>query len=614
MNQNTVGQWHSIRKSMEVDRTVTRALRGGTSAMRSLGTVLTPMDHRERTQPQEYLNRLLRTFLFPAYDDAVSGIVDKPFQKAIELKDTESLPENLRYLEEDCDRQDTNITQLGRMLMDSLADTGLAFVLVDKPSNMVLDEEGARPMNLLEESESDVRPYFVFVHPDRVVNWSWRSDSTGKRILAAVAIYEEQHRTDHMTLEENTVQMVRVWYEDHWELWERVNINQISGLPTQVMGQVDLLMTAKQTASQSSSTERDPYHLVSEGVNPLGVVPLAWVNVSPRGSDPFWAVPPLIDLAWKNIDDWLITSSLSNNLHWHSYPALSVSGASSDLADGTQTITYGAGATIISRDPNMEVGFVETSGAAAQKLMERLRDIRVEEQSLGLAPFLEQVTAGSTATAVDAAGARAQSRVQSWTEQLEWLMYEAYEYAMLWEVGDDELPESFDIDIFRDFGIPTRAQTDLVVLTQARQAKQITQETYLRELQKRGTLGEEVDVEAEVAETTSEGPDLASMTNGDAAVPSEEATDVVADAPSAQASSAQAAGVPAADTALNGAQVQAAAAIVQQVAARQLPRDSGVAQLVEFFNLPADKAERIMGAVGKTFFIETAAPAAQPQV
>ena len=518
MNPNTVGQWHSIRKSMEVDRIITRALRGGTSAMRSMGTVLTPMDHRERSQPQEYVGRLLRTFLFPAYDDAIGGIVDKPFQREISLKDSDQLPQNLQYLEEDCDRQDTNLTQLGRMLMDSLADTGLAFVLVDKPFNMLpdgeADEEGnvpMRAMNLLEESESDVRPYFCFIHPDRVINWSWRADATGKRILAAVAFYEEQHRTDPATLEESTVQMVRVWYEDHWELWERYNTSQIGGLPTQITGQMDLLMTAKQSATQTSATDRDPYVLVNEGVNPLGEIPLAWVNVSPRSGDPFHATPPLIDLAWKNVDDWMVTSSLSNNLHWHSYPALSISGASADLADGTQSVTYGAGATIISRDPNMQVGFVETSGAAATKLMERLRDIRTEEQSLGLAPFLEQVTAGNTATGIDAAGARAQSRVQSWTEQLEWLLYEAYELAMEWETGEDELPETFDIDIFRDFGIPTRAQTDLAILTQARQAKEITQKTYLRELQKRGTLGEEVDIDMEVAETGAEGPDLSAL-------------------------------------------------------------------------------------------------------
>jgi len=64
--------------------------------------------------------------------------------------------------------------------------------------------------------------------------------------------------------------------------------------------------------------------------------------------------------------------------------------------------------------------------------------------------------------------------------------------------------------------------------------------------------------------------------------------------------------VKAADTALNGAQVQAATAIVAQVAGRLLPRESGVQQLVEFFNLDPAKADRIMGSVGKTFFVEPA--------
>lgn len=519
MNPNTVGQWHSSRKAMEIDRIVTRALRGGTTAMRSMGTALTPMDHRERRQPKEYQARLLRTFLFPAYDDAVSGIVDKPFQKAITLKDAELLTENLRKLETDCDREGTTLTQLGRMLMDSLADTGIACLLVDKPSAMAVeyDDKGQpisqRTMTLLEEEQNDVRPYFVFIHPDNIINWSWRRDASGKRILAGIAIYHEDHEVDPVTMVEQTVQTVLVWTETQFEMWERAMPSSIAGLTQTIDSQADLLITAKQSATATSATDRDPYVLKQQGVNPLGYVPFVFRNVSKRGNDPLVARPPLIDMAWKNVDDWLITSALSSNLHWHSYPALSISGASADLADGSQEIVYGAGATIISRDPQMQVGFVETSGAAAQKLMERLRDIRTEEQSLGLAPFLEQVTAGSTATAVDAAGARAQSRVQSWTEELEWLLYQAYEVAMDWDSPglDGELPESFDIDIFRDFGIPTRAQTDLATLSAARTAKQITQATYLRELQKRGTLGDEVDIETEVAETSAEDTGLGAM-------------------------------------------------------------------------------------------------------
>lgn len=55
------------------------------------------------------------------------------------------------------------------------------------------------------------------------------------------------------------------------------------------------------------------------------------------------------------------------------------------------------------------------------------------------------------------------------------------------------------------------------------------------------------------------------------------------------------------NTALNGAQVSSALEIVQAVAAEELPRESGVAMLVAFFNLSDDAAEAIMGTVGKGF-------------
>ena len=641
MDGKFVGTWHTMRKTMEVDRIITRALRGGTTAMRAIGTVLTPMDHRERKQWREYQARLLRTCLFGAYNDAIGGIVDKPFQRAIEVKASDTLPDNLQALEGDCDREGTNLTQLGRLIMDAMADTGLAMLLVDKPPAQVVDEatlglqpeqQRFRAMTLAEESDQDVRPYFAHLHPDSVINWAWRREASGKRVLSAISIYEEEQAASNLAQQDTTLQRVRIWTENDWQVWEReAPLSNVSGLTAEITSQADLLMTSKQASNQTTGSERDPYRLVAQGPNPLGRVPVVWRNVSKRGSDPLCARPPLIDLAWKNVDDWLVTSSLSNNLHWHSYPVLSIAGASADLADGSQEIVYGAGATIVSRDPQMRVGFVETAGAASQQLAQRLAAIRQEEQSLGLAPFLDQVSAGTTATAVDAAGARSQSRVQSWGEQIEWLLYDAYQMAMLWETNGQtsELPEEFDLDIFRDFGIPTRSQTDLQTLLQMRQMREITQETFLREVQKRGTLGDEVDIEVEVEETDAEGESLgelmpkADMPMGEdepanAEEPVEDGEQPVAGdsannkAPAAAAAAA-AAGVPAADTALNGAQVQAAAAIVQQVALRQLPRDSGVAQLVEFFNLAPDKAERIMGAVGKTFFVEVAeAPPPQP--
>lgn len=66
----------------------------------------------------------------------------------------------------------------------------------------------------------------------------------------------------------------------------------------------------------------------------------------------------------------------------------------------------------------------------------------------------------------------------------------------------------------------------------------------------------------------------------------------------------------AADTAMNGAQVTSAIQIVTLVAAGELPRESGVAMLVEFFSLAPERAERVMGSVGKSF--QPAKPEPQP--
>lgn len=61
---------------------------------------------------------------------------------------------------------------------------------------------------------------------------------------------------------------------------------------------------------------------------------------------------------------------------------------------------------------------------------------------------------------------------------------------------------------------------------------------------------------------------------------------------------------------LNGSQIESAMAIVDKVANELLPRESGIGALQVLLNLSPEQAELIMGAVGRTFFVE--APAAPP--
>ena len=115
----------------------------------------------------------------------------------------------------------------------------------------------------------------------------------------------------------------------------------------------------------------------------------------------------------------------------------------------------------------------------------------------------------------------------------------------------------------------------------------------------RGYLGLGPKVEAEVEihddeEMEDEAPEVASTETPQAAAPEESV-----------AAAATEAGVPASAVAMNGAQVQAAQGIVTAVAKGELPRATGVAMLVQFFNMPADAADAMMGEVGRGFTLAT---------
>lgn len=81
------------------------------------------------------------------------------------------------------------------------------------------------------------------------------------------------------------------------------------------------------------------------------------------------------------------------------------------------------------------------------------------------------------------------------------------------------------------------------------------------------------------------------------------AAESVPEAAPAQAARPAAGPEVASDTALNGAQVKSAQELVTSVAEKKLPRSSGVAMLVRFFNLSPEAAEEVMGDVGRSFFI-----------
>jgi hypothetical protein len=82
-------------------------------------------------------------------------------------------------------------------------------------------------------------------------------------------------------------------------------------------------------------------------------------------------------------------------------------------------------------------------------------------------------------------------------ESLEWLLHNAYQFAAMWQ--GVELPEDFQLAIFRDFGLVHGRIGDLELLQADRTARNITLETYLKESKRRGLYGDDMDPAEEAA-------------------------------------------------------------------------------------------------------------------
>lgn len=503
-----VGRWCPARQSMEVDAQVRRALRGGTTAMRSMGTVFLPRDTREVLKPDDYRRRLNRTFLEDGYDGSVSNIAARPFQRPVTLTNAETLPEALRKLEQDADRSGHSLTEVVGELFEAAVDGGVAHLLIDHPTALIEDEdeEGnpiVRGRTAQEDKLNDIRAYFTVVKADNLISWSWEKDDQERDVLAHAAIYEQRDVLgdggDYVT-----VDRVRMWTRDAWAIFERDAVVKTGTSTDTISADVDLLQTAEQAGTQTPGSKDRPYKLVRSGEHPLGVVPIVSVVLNQYGSDPLQARPCLHTLMWKNIESWQVGSWRNSVLYFNGAPILKGAGVPKALVD--QGLVIGAGSSVLSNDPNFSLEYVEAGGGSATSLKERHLEISVTMKELGLEPLLR--TQGVTATQSVIDEKTTQSKAQRWVEKTEWVVWWAYRMANLWETqGDsDELPGGFELAIFRDFTLGARVESELRAIDAARARKDLSRQTYIGEYVERGVLLTVDDPAEEIERIEEEGP------------------------------------------------------------------------------------------------------------
>lgn len=464
--------------------TVTATLRAGTDAMRLAGKDYLPMEKDE--QPEAYRARLKRSVLTNLYKKTADKLVGKPLKKPIIVE--EDVPEEIKQLLDDIDAVGTRLDVFAANVFRQAVDDGVTHILVEFPNSNELGQEigefrnpdGTRALSVRQANELNVRPYARHIKAEDLIGWQWEMID-GKKVLTQIRIFEWGRRPDpENEFEQVRTERVRVIERNVWALYE------------------------KQKRDKDGTTE---WFMIENGVNSLGEIALTTLYTN---KTVFMAGRPwLEDIAWLNVAHWQSDSDQRNLLHVARVPILFAKGFGDD--DSKFSLSVGA-ATYVKGPSSADLKYVEHSGKGIEAGRNDLKDIEERIQQLGLEMLIKRPSGNTTATARALDQAEADSALGMASQELENALEEMLVWFAKWlELGED----GGSLTVFKDFGIEQADAADIDLLLKAKQAGEISQVTFLKEVKRRGLLADDFDPQTEIDLLDIEGAGSASMEEED---------------------------------------------------------------------------------------------------
>ena len=451
-------------------------LLGGTSRMREKGIQWLPKEEGEKQKL--YKVRLNRSFLFNAFEDTCKRISSKPFSRPINITGRDEAEEQgLIPNHKNVDKSGSSDSIFFRSVLFNSTAFGLSHVFVDYPAM-----PNGGDISLAEEREIDARPFFTHVKPYNMLFWRASEAVDGSHELEEIRFREVrvENRGIYGDVE---VDYIRVITKTGWQLWRADSIVKAvtgEGIRDRIYRQMAVA-----------------YQLEAEGSHSFGSIPLVTYYTNKQGF--MTALPPLRALSEINLAHWQSSSDQRNILRFSRLATLFAKGfTDTEIKDG---IIWSVNNLIHSRSENADVKFVEHSGRAIAAGQIDLDKLEKMMQVLGTQPFIER-TGDSTATEAQIQEGRVSSDVQAWVNDLNTVGNEVYELAAQWK--SKPLPTDFKVNIFNDFNAIVKGHLDAQTLTTARENRDLSQTTYLSELQRRAILDEDLNIEDEVKTTKSE--------------------------------------------------------------------------------------------------------------
>lgn len=340
-------------------------LLGGTKQMRAKSELWLPRNEKESVT--KYAARVSRSFLYPGFEHTVDTFTGKVFtarptrvgEDPVDPIDITKVAASIKPLLDDIDREGNNLGVFVRDWFREGLSFGLSYVLVDFP-------KAPEGRTLADERTAGVRPYWVRYAASQIIGWRMQRIGGAPKLMRVRILEDVDIDNPEPWDDDAKVQQVRVLFPGGYELWRK--------------------------------NERQEWAIHESGATSIDFVPLVPFYAKRTGY--MQALPPLMELAWKNVEHFQSSSEQRNILHVARVPILfgKMIGSADDEDDANTDVTIGASEMFMAPNAEADLKWVEHSGACIQSGKDDLETIEGHMAKLGTQILMEKPGADPTAT------------------------------------------------------------------------------------------------------------------------------------------------------------------------------------------------------------------------
>jgi hypothetical protein len=444
--------------SMQARTRMLRAVYGGTETMRSMGTEFLPQYEKE--SDARYQSRLASTFALNKLREAVDAASAKPFRTL--LKIVNNTDQNLDAWVQDVDLQGNHLHVFAHQLFNNALLDGMCHMLIDHPDTFNMP-------NLAAQKASGARPFMKLYKVDDVA--------------AAYDLYTGgDTKTVHVRIRSQRAD--RDGFKE--VLYNQMRVIEID--PTKQSGIVQLWEgLATSGGSSWNFVQETPIQNMPE-------VPFVTFYAGEREAD-YQVRPVFIDLAYKQIEHWISSSDQRSILSAARFPMLACSGVQIDPEDEAQ-FAIGPYKVLYAPEANGRWYFVEPRGTAIDSGMKDLEKLEMQMDMMALNPVMGTHRQYVPQNERDIQETRVHSVVHDLAIGCQDAIERAIHFMGQWSGSDYSQVKAI---LNTEFSNTKDRLLEVAQLVAMYEKKGLSREVLLTEVRNRNLLGDDFDLQKEMA-------------------------------------------------------------------------------------------------------------------